>query len=105
GDGVLRNAAGEPFVLRVSGAPALLEAFYLNIKRLGVVVEYRNNDPSVDRENLRNFNFDFTSIALREARSPGPELLRSFHSKDARVKGSENLLGLESPAVDFLIER
>lgn len=105
GDGVLRNAAGEPFVLRVSGAPALLEAFYLNIKRLGVVVEYRNNDPSVDRENLRNFNFDFTSIALREARSPGPELLRSFHSKDAQVKGSENLLGLESPVVDFLIER
>jgi microcin C transport system substrate-binding protein len=104
GDGVLRNAAGEPFVLRVSGTPSLLEAFYLNIKRLGIVVEFRNNDPSIDRENLRNFNFDFTSIALREARAPGPELLRSFHSKDAATKGSENLLGLSSPVVDNLIE-
>lgn len=104
GDGVLRNAAGDPFVIRVSGNPSLLEAFYLNIKRLGVVVEFRNNDPSIDRENLRNFEFDFTSIALRESRTPGPELLRSFHSKDAATKGSENLLGLSSPVVDNLIE-
>lgn len=105
GDGVLRNAAGEPFVIRVSGNPSLLEAFYLNIKRLGVVVEFRNNDPSIDRQNLRNFEFDFTSIALRESRNPGPELLRSFHSKEATTKGSENLLGLSSPVVDSLIER
>ncbi len=69
------------------------------------MVEFRNEDPTIDRENLRNFNFDFTSIALREARSPGAELLRSFHSKGAKVKGSENLLGLESPVVDALIER
>lgn len=105
GDGVLRNAAGEPFVLTVSGKPALLDAFYRNVKRLGVVVEFRNEDPAIDRENLRTFNFDFTSIALREARSPGPELLRNFHSKGAHVKGSENLLGLESKVVDSLIER
>jgi peptide/nickel transport system substrate-binding protein/microcin C transport system substrate-binding protein len=105
GDGVLRNDKGEPFVLRVSGSPSLLEAFYLNVKRLGVEVVYRNGDPAVDRENLRNFDFDFTSIALRESRDPGPELLRAFSSQEADVPGSENLLGLKSPAVDFLIGR
>lgn len=105
GDGVLRNDRGEPLVLNVSGTPALLDAFYLNIRKLGVHVIPRNNDPSIDRENLRNFNFDFTSIALREARSPGPELLRAFRSADADVKGSENLLGLKSKVVDFLIDR
>jgi peptide/nickel transport system substrate-binding protein/microcin C transport system substrate-binding protein len=104
-DGVLRNDAGEPLVLHVSGQASLLEAFYLNIKKLGVDVVMWNNDPAVDRENLRKFNFDFTSIALREARSPGSELYRSFHSHEADVPGSENLLGLKSPVVDFLIER
>jgi peptide/nickel transport system substrate-binding protein/microcin C transport system substrate-binding protein len=105
GDGVLRNDAGEPFVLHVSGQPSLLEAFYLNVKRIGIVIEPRNNDPSIDRENLRQFNFDFTSLALRESRTPGPELYRAFHSSQADVKGSENTLGLKSPVVDALIER
>jgi peptide/nickel transport system substrate-binding protein/microcin C transport system substrate-binding protein len=105
GDGVLRNEAGEPFILHVSGQPSLLEAFYLNVKRLGVIVEPRNSDPAIDRENLRQFKFDFTSLALRESRSPGPELYRAFHSHEADVKGSENLLGLKSPVVDALIER
>jgi len=77
----------------------------LNVRKLGVQVVPRNNDPAIDRENLRQFNFDFTSLALREARSPGPELLRAFHSADADVKGSENLLGLKSRVVDFLIEQ
>lgn len=105
GDGVLRNDKGEPFVLQVSGSPALLEAFYLNIKRLGIQVVYRNGDPAVDRENLRKFDFDFTSIALRESRDPGPELVRSFSSQEADLPGSENLLGLKSRVVDFLIGR
>lgn len=105
GDGVLRNDRGEPFTLRISGRTTLLEAFYRNVKRLGVVLEERTNDAAVDRENLRKFNFDFASIALREARSPGPELYRAFHSDGADVPGSENLLGLKSPVVDALIER
>jgi peptide/nickel transport system substrate-binding protein/microcin C transport system substrate-binding protein len=105
GDGVLRNGKGQPLVLNVSGQSSLLDAFFANLKKLGVQVVVRNSDPAVDRENLRTFNFDFTSIALREARSPGPELLRSFHSASADVNGSENLLGLKSKAVDFLIER
>ena len=105
GDGLLRNDRGEPLSLEVSGQAALLEAFYLNIKKLGVTVVVRNSDPSVDRENLRKFNFVFASIALREARSPGAELYRSFHSHGVDVPGSENLVGLKSAAVDFLIER
>lgn len=104
GDGVLRNDKGEPFILRVSGNPSLLEAFYRNIRMLGIVVEPHNSDPSIDRENLRQFNFDFTSIALRESRSPGPELYRNFHSEFADETGSENLLGLKSPVVDALID-
>lgn len=105
GDGLLRNDKGEALTLRVSGNPTLLEAFYLNIKRLGVTLIPKSTDPSIDRENLRKFNFDFTTIGLREARSPGAELLRNFYSPDADTPGSENLLGLKSKVVDFLIER
>jgi len=103
-DGVMRNDRGEALTLNVSGTPALLEAFYLNLKRLGIQVVYRNSDPAADRENLRKFDFDFTSIALRESRSPGPELYRAFYSTEADVAGSENLVGLKSRAIDHLID-
>jgi len=105
-DGVLRNAAGEPFVIDAAGpngSNVLLDAYYLNLKKLGIEVRLAPADPTALRARLRNFDFDFTSIALREARDPGAELWRNFNSAAADVKGSENIVGVKSKAVDALI--
>ncbi|MFV3130948.1 extracellular solute-binding protein [Niveispirillum sp. KHB5.9] len=105
-DGVLRNAKGEPFTMEVTGGNGnvLLDAYYLNLTKIGIQLTRRVADPTGDRQKLRQFDFDFTSIALRKARDPAPEIWRNFNSADADVKGSENLAGVKSPAVDALMK-
>lgn len=107
-DGVLRNAAGEPFVIEVAGSrnqSPFNDAYYLNLTKLGIQVKKRLADPTAERARLNRFDFDLVSVAFREARMPGAELWRNFNSKDADVPGSENLAGVKSRAVDELILR
>jgi len=105
-DNALRNDKGEPFVIEVSGARGanmLLDPYYLNLSKIGVQVKRRQSDPATSRKLLTEFQFDFAPIGLREARMPGPELWRKFNSADADVPGSENIIGVKSPAIDALI--
>jgi peptide/nickel transport system substrate-binding protein/microcin C transport system substrate-binding protein len=102
--GVLRNAKGEAFTMEVPTRNTLFDAYFYNLSKVGIVLRARIADPVADRDKMRNFDFDLASIAFRDARIPGAELLRNFDSQDADVKGSENLAGLKSPAVDALIQ-
>ncbi|MFT3926960.1 MAG: extracellular solute-binding protein [Myxococcales bacterium] len=107
-DGVLRNARGEPFVIEVAGTRMqgpYADAYYLNLAKLGVVIRKRLSDTATSRQNLSNFDFDFASTALREARMPGAELWRSFNSADADKPGSDNVAGVKSRAIDELVQR
>jgi microcin C transport system substrate-binding protein len=105
-DGVLRNARGEPFVIEAAGpngSNVLLDAYFLNLRKLGIEVRLTPPDPAALRARMRDFDFDFTSIALREARDPGAELWRNFNSASADLRGSENIVGVKSTAIDSLM--
>ena len=105
-DGVLRNSKGEPFVIEVSGARAqspYMDPIYLNLTKLGVVLTKRLTDTVAGRKRMNDFDYDFVSVSLREARMPGAELWRNFNSQDADVPGSENIAGVKSRVVDDLI--
>jgi peptide/nickel transport system substrate-binding protein/microcin C transport system substrate-binding protein len=107
-DGVLRNAQGEPFVLEVAGTRAqspYLDPVYRNLRKIGVVVRIKLTDAATAYKQMSSFDYDYSTIALREARMPGDELWRSFNSKDANRPGSENIIGVQSPVVDALIKR
>jgi microcin C transport system substrate-binding protein len=106
-DGVLRNEKGAPFVIEIAGSRTnlLLEAFYRNLTKLGITLLKRPADPAADRARLRNFDYDFASIALREARDPGAELWRNLNSADADVPGSENVIGVKSHVADALMRK
>jgi len=107
-DGVLRNSRGEPFVIEVSGTRGqnpYMDPIYLNLSKLGVVIKKRVSDAVSTRARMRDFDFDYTTISLREARMPGAELWRSFNSQDADQPGSENIAGVKSPVVDALIKK
>ncbi len=108
-DGVLRNVKGEPFVIEVSsttrGQTPYMDPIYLNMSKLGIVVVKRVSDAATSRSQMKNFDYDYTTIALREGRMPGAELWRNFNSKDADVPGSENVIGVKSPVVDALIQK
>jgi len=107
-DGALRNASNEPFTIEVSGSRGpnmLLDAYYLNLKKLGIIVQEKTSDPATSRNRLKNFDYDFTNFALREARIPSSELWRSFNSEAASKPGSDNIIGVKSPVIDALIKK
>jgi len=106
-DGVLRNDKGEAFEMEVPGGRGnmLLDAYFLNLQKLGIILKTRTADPTADRARMKNFDFDFTQISFREARNPAAELWRNLNRTDADVPGSENLIGLKSKAVDDLIKK
>src|SRR5690606_9796603 len=105
-DGVLRNDKGEPFIIEVAGSrkqSPFTDPIYRNLSKIGIQVQTSLADAATLRARLKNFEFDYTSVSLREARMPGDELWRAFNSAAADRPGSENIAGVKSPVVDALI--
>ncbi len=105
-DGLLRNEAGEPFVIEVAGSrrqSPFTDPINHNLAKLGIQVRTSLADAATLRARMRNFEFDYTSVSLREARMPGDELWRALNSDAADRPGSENIAGVKSPVVDALI--
>lgn len=107
-DGALRNARGEPFVfewLDDGGSMGRVFAVYeRNLAKLGIAVKTRQVDYALYQRRLDEFDFDLISLRFGDTQSPGIELYDSFGSKAAKVKGSGNVIGLQDPAVDRLID-
>lgn len=108
-DGVLRNAKGEPFVLELSGtrqgASPHTETVNRNLAKVGIIINKKMADAATTRKRMNTFDFDYTTLNLRDSRMPATELWRTFNSKDADVEGSENIAGVKSAAVDALIKK
>jgi peptide/nickel transport system substrate-binding protein/microcin C transport system substrate-binding protein len=107
-DGILRNSKGEPFVIEIAGSRTqspFMDPIYSNLSKVGVVVRKSIMDAATTRKRMNTFDYDFASIALRDARMPAAELWRNFNSQDAIRNGSENIAGLQSPVVDSLIQK
>jgi microcin C transport system substrate-binding protein len=82
-----------------------MDPIYRNLSKAGIVVEKSLSDAATQRKRMSEFDFDISSVALRDARNPGPELWRNFNGVDASRKGSENLTGVNSPAIDDLLHK
>ena len=107
-DGALRNAQGEPFrfeILDDSGASmAPVASVYIrNLKKLGIEATFRTADFAVIQKRFDAFDFDMTSLRYPEVQVPGTEEIARFDSKSADEHGSDNLMGLKSPAVDSIL--
>ena len=107
-DGVLRNAAGEPFeiefLLAQKGFERILAPWGHNLKKLGIVLRYRTVDVSLYLRRRRSFDFDMMVASFGQSQSPGNELRNMFHSSAADQEGSNNIIGIRDPVVDALIE-
>ncbi|MDO9180555.1 MAG: extracellular solute-binding protein [Agitococcus sp.] len=108
-DGVLRNVKGEPFELELSGtrqgSSPHTETVNRNLSKVGIVIKKKMSDAATTRRRMNDFDFDYTTLNLRDSRMPAIELWRAFNSKDADVKGSENIAGVKSAAVDGLLKK
>ena len=107
-DGALRNEKGEafrfemvedgPFFLRV------ISAYVRNLEKLGIQVDIRTSDFALHQKRMDEYDFDMTTIRFPDSQSPGNELWDRFGSQAAKEKGSDNVIGIQSPVVDALVE-
>ena len=108
-DGALRNAKGQPFSLEFldnSGSMGRVVTPYAkNLEKLGFQVNYKVIDFAILQKRLDVFDFEIISNRWVGSESPGTELLERFGSKSAMLEGSGNLMGVQDPAVDALLDR
>lgn len=79
--------------------------FVKNLERLGVEARIRAVDDAQYQRRLEDFDFDMVVAVFPQSLSPGNEQRNFWGSAAARQSGSRNLIGLEDPVVDFLIDK
>ncbi|RQS73935.1 ABC transporter substrate-binding protein [Burkholderia sp. Bp8963] len=107
-DGALRNAQGEPFTFEIlddagSAFEPVVIAYQRNLAKLGIDARFRTADYALLQKRLDAFDYDMTTIRYPGVQVPGAEQFARYGSKFADEQGSDNVIGLKSPAVDALL--
>jgi len=76
-----------------------------NLGTLGIEASLRVVDPVQYRARVEDFDFDMTIERFSMSATPGDAMRPFFSSQAAATKGSYNLAGIASPAIDALIEK
>ncbi|WP_438767387.1 extracellular solute-binding protein [Kushneria sp. TE3] len=99
---------GQPLRFELLLRDASLERMALpmvrNLARLGIEVNLRTVDPSQYLVRLRQFDFDMTTTVIAQSNNPGNEQREYWGSEYADQPQSRNLMGIENPAIDDLID-
>ena len=82
----------------------ITEPFLGNLSRLGVKGAMKVVDSSVYERIYRTFDFDMVVTSVGQSLSPGNEQREFWHSDSAVKEGSRNVFGVQSPAIDALVE-
>ena len=100
---------GEEFVFEFLIVSPSLEklalAFQKTLKTLGITMTVRTVDSSQYQARLLNYDFDMINGIWRVSLSPGNEQQFYWGSEVGKEDGSKNYPGIDSPVVDFLIEK
>ncbi len=80
-------------------------AFRENLKKLGITMTIRTVDSSQYQARMLNYDFDMIKNSWRVSLSPGNEQQFYWGSEVGKKDGSKNYAGVNSPVVDFLIEK
>jgi microcin C transport system substrate-binding protein len=106
---VLKLPNGQPLQFELLDSSSALEAisepFQANLRKLGVVTQFRIVDSAQYQSRLNDFDFDVVTMALGGSLTPGDDLRDVFSSAAAGRPGSRNLAGIADPAVDALLDR
>ena len=76
-----------------------------NLGTLGIEASVRLVDPVQYRARVEDFDFDMTIERFSMSATPGDGMRPFFTSQAAATKGSYNLAGIASPAIDALVEK
>ncbi|MFV3402903.1 extracellular solute-binding protein [Pseudomonas sp. NY15463] len=104
----LVNAEGEPlsftFLNGQSGMERLLLPWKRNLAQIGVELNIRNVDAAQYINRIMARDYDMIVTGYNVSLSPGSELYNYFGSAAAHDPGSNNLMVLQDPAVDRLLD-
>jgi microcin C transport system substrate-binding protein len=82
-----------------------LARYVQNLVQIGIEASVRQVDQTQYRARVETFDFDITDERLNFSPTPGDSLRQYFTSQSAAAKGSRNLAGIASPAMDALVEK
>ena len=108
-DGVLKNAAGEPFafeILITNGADDIINAatiYVEGLKRLGIEARVTTVDSAQYKERTTNYDFEMTHYIRSLSLSPGNEQTLYWGSAGVTEPGTRNWMGMNSPAAEAMI--
>ena len=110
-DGALKNAEGTPLKLTVllqqdgliQQATAMMDIYAQALDRLGITLDIQSIDRAQYTERESQFDFDLTFMRRALTLSPGNEQYSYWGMDAANIPGSRNLMGMQSPAADAMI--
>ncbi len=111
-DGILRNAEGQPLRLTVllqqdalvQQANAMMDIYARALERLGITLDVQSVDKAQYAVREANYDFDLTYMRRSLSLSPGNEQYFYWGAKGAGQPGSRNLMGMNSPAAEAMID-
>lgn len=107
-DGALRNAKGEALVMEYldggAGGERVYAPFVQALAKLGIDARFRRADFALIQKRWDVFDFDITTVRIRGSEAPGSDLLDRYSSKTADIQGSQNMIGVRDPNVDYLLD-
>ncbi|MDN3526372.1 extracellular solute-binding protein [Halomonas sabkhae] len=107
-DGQLLKPGGEPLRIEVllhdSRFERVVQPLLQNLERLGIQGKIRVVDVNQYLNRLRNFDFDIVVGSFPQSASPGNEQREYWGSDYADAPQSRNLIGLQSPVIDELVD-
>jgi len=107
--GHLVNGSGVPFEFEILlYSPffvRVMEPYAKNLEKLGIKATIRKADVALYIRRIKNFDFDMMVNVYGQSQSPGNEQIDYWHSSSATRDGSGNLIGLNNPVVDNLVEK
>ncbi len=105
---VLRLPSGEPLAAEFLDFQPVLQPhtqpFIKNLALLGIQATSRIVDAAQYQRRMEEFDFDLTVRRYANAATPGEAIRQIFGSAAAATRGSPNIAGIASPAVDALVE-
>jgi peptide/nickel transport system substrate-binding protein len=109
-DGQLRNVAGDPFSVSVllrqgdTDMQTVVEIYARALERLGISMTADKVDNAQYTGRVAELDFQMTPFRRALSLSPGNEQRIYWGSDVAHSPGTRNLMGIESPAVDAMID-
>ncbi len=100
---------GKQFSIEIlAGYPSaerVVNPYIANLKRLGIDARLRIVDAAQYVGRVGEFDYDMTTLSVRQSQSPGNEQREYWNTAAADRNGSRNYPGIKNPVIDDLVEK